>query len=340
MVNVISFFAGCGGSSLGYQRAGCKVLLASDWEQKAIQTYKLNFPDTPVLHKDIRQVTGQQILSLTGLQEGELDILDGSPPCTPFSLAGLREKSWNKEYIHTGDQNQQQTNDLFFEFIRLIKQIKPRIFIAENVKGLIIGKAKGYFNLILSAMKRLDYDVQTLLVNAQDFEVPQSRERIFFIGIRKDIQQHNVKLKTYPKIIFSEAVKDIKIPEDDYNIALISKNNQSYKLLQFTKQGHSFSDIDPKGYGYNSLRLNNNTTSPTITANAHFLFHPTEHRKLTLMELKRLQSFPDDFKFLSIHDGRIRIGNSVPPNLIKNIVKYVLEKVDYFGVAPNQKVTI
>lgn len=85
MVNVISFFAGCGGSSLGYQRAGCKVILACDWEQKAIQTYKLNFPETPILQKDIRQVSGNEVLSITGLKEGELDILDGSPPCTPFS---------------------------------------------------------------------------------------------------------------------------------------------------------------------------------------------------------------------------------------------------------------
>lgn len=321
---VVSFFAGCGGSSLGYQRAGCKVILASDWEQKAVQTYKLNFPETPVLQKDIRQISGNEILNITGLKEGELDILDGSPPCTPFSLAGLREKGWNKEYIHTGDQKQQHTNDLFFEFIRLIKQLQPRIFIAENVKGLIIGKAKGYFNLILGAMKRLDYDVQALLLNAQDFEVPQSRERIFFIGIRKDIQQNkNIKLKKNPIITFRQAVKDLVNPTREIEMS----GYTGYKFLPLVKQGQSFSNVDPLHKGFSLGRIEYNKPCRTLLASScDGLFHPTENRKLTLSELRRIASFPDNFKFLSLSDARVRIGNSVPPNLIKNIIKWVLEK--------------
>ena len=166
---VISFFAGCGGSSLGYQMAGCKVILACDWEKRAIETYQFNFPNTKVIKADIRSINEKQIFELTGIRPYELDILDGSPPCTPFSMAGNRQHSWGKSYIHSGDSEEQRADDLFFEYIRIIQILKPKIFVAENVKGLIIGVAKGYFKNIIANITKLtnnEYEVKAILVNA------------------------------------------------------------------------------------------------------------------------------------------------------------------------------
>lgn len=338
---VISFFSGCGGSSLGYKRAGCDVILANDWEQKAAMTYKLNFPETTVLCEDIRNIDGTKLLKQLEINPGELDILDGSPPCTPFSMAGKRERSWNKKYVHVGDSKIQQTNDLFFEFIRMIDEIKPKAFIAENVKGLISGKAKGYFNIILRKMKALDYNVQVLLLNAKDFEVPQSRERIFFIGIRKDIEiNENAKMKTYPEISFGEAMQGLKIPENEYKQSLFGKNAQVHHFMKLMKQGETIQRHDPKGLRFNTMRLNNDKPSNTLHCKQDCFIHPIENRKISLAEMKRIASFPDDFKFLTINDGTIRLGNAVPPNLIKHVAKYVLERMDWFENEKRKKIKV
>jgi len=322
LINVISTFSGCGGSSLGYKRAGFNVLLATDWEINAVKTYQMNIPDTPVLHKDIRNVTGKELLEKTGLAVGQLDVLDGSPPCTPFSLAGLREKSWNRNYEHVGDHKKQISTDLFFEFIRLINEIKPKIFIAENVKGLIIGKAKGYFNRILKMMRELDYRVFALLLNAKYFEVPQSRERIFFIGFRKDFKiPDRLHLPTHQQITFRQAVRGLINSPEELKIAGLHPDAVKSKMLYMMKEGQQSSKIDPSGYGWNSIRVAYDKPAPTITGQAHLLYHPTEHRKLTTSELKRLCTFPDNFKFLSTIEARTRLGNSVPPNLIYHIAE-------------------
>lgn len=141
----ISFFSGCGGSSLGYNLAGVKILYANEFIPKAYETYKLNFPDTYMDTRDIRTINPEEILDIIKVKKGELDFLDGSPPCASFSTAGKREKNWGKVKAYSGTK--QRTDDLFFEYIRMVKYIEPKIFIAENVSGLITGKAKGYFNI-------------------------------------------------------------------------------------------------------------------------------------------------------------------------------------------------
>ena len=152
MTKVISTFSGCGGSSLGYKLAGCKILLANEFVPAARETYSANFPDTIVLDDDIRKITGQAILERVKLKKGELDILDGSPPCSAFSMAGSREKGWNKEKPYS-DGIVQRVDDLYFEYIRLIREIQPRAFLSENVPALMSGAAKGYFNQIFREMQ-------------------------------------------------------------------------------------------------------------------------------------------------------------------------------------------
>jgi site-specific DNA-cytosine methylase len=171
---VISTFCGTGGSSLGYKYAGYKELLAIDWENHAVQCFKANFPEVPCQQKDITKVTSQEIFDFCKITKGELDVFDGSPPCQGFSTAGKRQVS-------------DERNDLFKHYWRLVKEIQPKVFVMENVSGMIKGKMKGKFKEIMSTLKSDNYEVKCKLMNAMYYNVPQSRQRLIFIGVRKDI---------------------------------------------------------------------------------------------------------------------------------------------------------
>jgi DNA (cytosine-5)-methyltransferase 1 len=184
--NAVSTFSGCGGSSLGYRMAGFKMLWASEFVPAAQETYRANAAPYTILDtRDIREVTGQDILEATGLGVGEIDLYDGSPPCASFSTAGKREAGWGqvKKYSDT----QQRTDDLFYEYARLIEETQPRVFVAENVAGLVKGTAKGYFKLILARLRACGYRVQARVLDASWLGVPQSRNRLIFIGVREDL---------------------------------------------------------------------------------------------------------------------------------------------------------
>lgn len=180
-----STFSGCGGSSLGYRMAGFKVAWASEFVAAARETYIANSPTTTVDDRDIRDVTPQDVLDALGIEPRQLHLLDGSPPCASFSTAGKREKSWGqvKEYSDTA----QRSDDLFFEYARIVDGVQPCVFVAENVSGLVRGKAKGYFRDIMRALKRCGYKVQARVLDAQWLGVPQTRKRLIFIGVRDDL---------------------------------------------------------------------------------------------------------------------------------------------------------
>lgn len=329
MVNVVSLFCGCGGSSLGYKRAGCTIKLATDFNPVALATYRLNFPDTIILQADIRKLSQKTIQQLTDLNPDELDILDGSPPCTPFSTSGHREKSWNKAYRHVGETTIQITNDLFYEYIRLVAELKPKTFIAENVRGLIIGPAKGYFLDITKKLRALNYDVQAFDLNAKDFEVAQSRPRIIITGIRNDINQNKqIKLTKHNEISFYEAIKkDLQLDQQELEQSRNAFTKSiRWQFLSKCKQSHGVDEYHFNHEGFNYHRTSLDKPIPTIVAHSNMMIHPTEHRYLILAELKRCASYPDDFKFLSTHDAKVRIGNSVPPNLIKNVANYLIQR--------------
>jgi DNA (cytosine-5)-methyltransferase 1 len=185
-LTVATFFAGAGGSSLGYRMAGFRVLYANEFVPIAQESYRANAaPGTVVDGRDVREVTAADVLKACGLEAGELDVLDGSPPCQAFSTAGRREKGWGKdrEYAHGAKQ---KNEELFTDFIRLRDGIMPRAFVAENVSGLVKGAAKGFFLEILKELRR-GYRVTCPLLDAQWLGVPQARQRIVFIGVRDDL---------------------------------------------------------------------------------------------------------------------------------------------------------
>ena len=330
---VISFFAGCGGSSLGYKLAGCNVIGSYDWEQTAVDIYRMNFPKTVSFVDDIRNVNASLIKANFGILPGELDILDGSPPCTPFSMSGQREKKWGKDYQSSADSKSQRSDDLFFEYIRMIKELNPKIFVAENVKGLIIGKARTmYFDRIVRKMKELGYTLEVYLVNAAFYEVPQARQRVIIIGKRDDIKtRHNEDLKPVSKpISFLQGISKppIKIPKDELDYAYRRYNNSVMSILvPYTKNQKSLATVHPKQNNFNFIKVSYDKPLPTLTTHLSF-FHPTDKRFLTFTELKRCSSFPDDFKFPEgmIANNIQRLGNCVPPNLMKNIAIYIQKK--------------
>lgn len=184
---VVSTFAGAGGSSTGYRIAGYRVLLANEFVPIAQESYRANCaPYTVVDGRDIKQVTAEDLLEKIGLKPGELDVFDGSPPCQAFSTAGKREKGWgeNKRYEHGAEQ---KNEELFWDYIRLLRGLKPKVFVAENVTGLVKGAAKGMFLDILRDLKASGYKVEARKLDAQWLGVPQCRERIIFVGVRDDL---------------------------------------------------------------------------------------------------------------------------------------------------------
>lgn len=181
----VSTFSGCGGSCLGLEMAGFEIVMASEFVEAARDTYRANHPGVFVDDRDIRTVTADDILEQVGLAVGELDLLEGSPPCASFSTAGKRAKGWGevKKYSDT----KQQADDLFFEYARLVDSLQPKVFIAENVSGLVKGVAKGYFKMILRELQDCGYQVEAKLLNAKWLGVPQSRQRLIFMGVRNDL---------------------------------------------------------------------------------------------------------------------------------------------------------
>lgn len=326
---VISLFAGCGGSSLGYSMAGFRELLAVEWDDNAVETFKLNFPDIPVYHGDIAKLSVEEVLQTTELQPGELDILDGSPPCQGFSTAGKR--------VFEDDRNQ-----LFREYVRLLRGLKPKVFVMENVSGMIKGKMKLIFAEILRELKSSGYKVSARLLNAMYFNVPQSRQRLIFIGVREDleIEPSHPKAEGQPFTV-RDAFENCS-DEDVHTL----KTGEVMRIIQEMRPGEDGSKASLRLLGnenkwFNMRRLAWNLTGFTITKSegSSALVHPVIDRICNIHEYKRIGSFPDGFSFVGKYDDqKMRIGNSVPPLFMRSIANHIkneiLSKVDTTGGVP------
>lgn len=184
-LKVVSSFAGCGGSSTGWEMSGFDVAAAIEFIPLAAESYRLNHPKTAVLERDVREVDAAAIVEATGIPVGQLDVLDGSPPCEPFSTAGIRDKGWGEVRPYSGKE--QRSDDLFDEYARLVRELRPRCFVAENVTGLVKGKARGYFVEIHQHLQECGYRVEARILDAQWLGVPQRRQRVIFVGVREDL---------------------------------------------------------------------------------------------------------------------------------------------------------
>lgn len=312
---VISTFAGCGGSSLGYQMAGYRELLAVEWDDNAVETFQLNFPDVPVYHGDICKLTGDECMRLAGIKKGELDVLDGSPPCQGFSTAGKRKFN-------------DPRNSLFREYARLLVELQPKVFVMENVTGMVKGCMKQAYLQIIKTLRECGYKAKGEVLNAMYYNVPQSRERVIIIGIKEDlgIEPSHPKPQGKP-ITVSEAWKGCK----DKKGKLLSK--YVTPIWENTPAGYSLEVGAQKILGkkryFTHRKLSFSRPASTIQKSiGSLIYHPEEPRGISLGELKRLQSFPDNFNFIGLQgDVWARIGNSVPPNLMKAIAEHIKKNI-------------
>jgi DNA (cytosine-5)-methyltransferase 1 len=321
MFTVVSTFSGCGGSSLGYKLAGGKVLLAVEWDENACATYRLNFPDTPLFSGDIAALSVDEILSRIGLSPGTLDVLDGSPPCQGFSTVGARR-------MHD-DRNQ-----LFREFVRLLRGLQPKAFVMENVAGMVRGNMRFIFTDILRELQDCGYRVKARVLNAKFFGVPQSRERIIFIGARTDLGIEPTHPVGATRVISAgTALKDVVIdPEERAMLLAAGQKYAAYAAWPLLKPGQKRTDLGLKN-GYSCLKVHPDRPCNTVTKNdgtitMHGLMHWIEQRRFTVGEYKRFQSFPDNFQFVGTYTDAVqRIGNSVPPLFMKKIAEHLRDHI-------------
>ena len=243
--NVVSFFAGGGGSSCGYKLAGGDMICVNEFQQVHADTYSANFPNTPVIVDDIRNVTGERIRKIIG--DVDIDILDGSPPCPPFSMSGTKQEGWGKEKMAYG-WKQKNIEDLTFDQIRLVGELKPKVVVCENVKGLTMEYAREYLNRMILEFEEQGYYTDFQVMNGWQFGVPQKRERVFIVSIRKDVADTlginflNFKSMVFPlpsdedKPLIEDAIRDIQ--DDPENIregqelCEIMKKSAKYKWLK------------------------------------------------------------------------------------------------------------
>ncbi len=317
-LNIVSLFSGAGGLDSGFKKAGFNTIYANEYDKTIWSTFQHNFSNVNLDKRDIRKILSNEIPSCIGII--------GGPPCQSWSEAGsLRGIN-------------DPRGKLFFEYIRIIKDKKPLFFVAENVSGILHNRNKEAFNNILKEFKDIGYNVKFNLLNAKNYNVPQDRKRVFIVGFINNIDFNFPKEKenilTLQDTIFD--LKDTAIP---YNKEEQDRFNHEYYT-------GGFSTI------FMSRNRVRNWNEPSFTIQAggrHAPLHPqapkmelieqdkrvfkkgSEHlyRRLSVRECARLQTFPDDFRFIynNVLDGYKMIGNAVPVNLSYEIAQQILKYI-------------
>lgn len=304
-LKVFGTFICGGGSTMGYKLAGFEHLGGVEIDPQVADVYKTNHNPKYLFVEDIREFANR-----TEFPEDlyNLDILDGSPPCSSFSMAGNREKDWGKEKIFREGQAKQRLDDLFFDYIKLAKKLQPKVVIAENVKGMLQGNAKTYVKRVKDEFEKAGYKVQLFLLNSASMGVPQKRERVFFICQRNDLNFSKLELKFNEDAIpFGKVIEDI-----EYND--LTKNEQ------YLWNNKIYGDGD---FGVINVRLGNKQNSfttkllykdkvcNTVTAGDNNILFDIP-RKTTKNEVCQIGTYPLDYNFKKI-EPKYLIGMSVPP---------------------------
>ena len=357
LFRVISTFAGGGGSSTGYRLAGGRILAINEFVEEARNTYHANFPHTLIIPDDIKKLSGKDFLEPFEMKPGQLDILDGSPPCSAFSVAGKlshgkggkHSDGWGQTKKYSDDQIVENIEDLFFEFLRVADEIKPKVIVGENVKGLTIGEAKEYFNRINNEFSNIGYDVSAKVLDAKHFGVPQTRARTIFIGVRQDITSKiGLTFMNIASIFPSENKELVSLEEGLEGLTIDQEEadwlKEKWQNTAYYKATSSLMPADPEkvlsgdDYGqrakhFNMKRASRFKPAPTVTAmgsgatNAGTI-HWNVQRKLTIKELKRIMSLPDDFKLTGTFNQQAeRCGRMVPSLMMKAIAESIYKKV-------------
>lgn len=321
-IKVMSTFACGGGSSMGYKRAGCEIVAANDIDPEMAWHYQHNLKPQHYFLCPIRDLLTADLPP----ELFALDILDGSPPCSTFSMAGSREKAWGKEKHFREGQAKQVLSDLFFDYLDLVERLKPKVAIAENVKGMLIGNAKGYTKLVMARFKAIGYRPQLFLLNAADCGVPQRRERVFFCALRNDIDAPPLTLAPRHRWISAgEACADVQVLTDD------ERKDTDASRFAIGKEAVKLSEGMQSDRYFSLVRLHRLKPSPALTAAVSgqataSVIHWSECRNITFREAKRLGSFPDDYHAKTDKIGKYMIGMSVPPKMTEAVARAVIDQ--------------
>lgn len=313
-MNIVSLFAGCGGLDWGFERAGFNVIWANEFDPTIHETYRLNHPNTLLNTQDIHTVTGSDIPDCDGII--------GGPPCQAWSEGGKQRGIKDPR------------GQLFFEYIRIVKEKEPKFFLIENVRGILQDKHKDSLTMLLNSLEKTGYNITYKLLNAADYKIPQDRFRVFFIGIHKKLKNKYIfpDTTTVQPITMKQAIGDITEQPCFFGDIKMTEGNQ-------LRKNHDVytGSFDAKYMARNRVR-SWDEVSFTMQAQARNApLHPQapkmtfvnsnlrqfakgyEHlyRRLSVRECARIQTFPDNFHFIYNHvtDGYKMVGNAVPPRL-------------------------
>jgi DNA (cytosine-5)-methyltransferase 1 len=332
-INNIELFAGAGGMALGLEKAGFEHVLLNEFDKYACKTLRRNRPRWKVIEGNIENINWEETVHTS------VDLVSGGFPCQSFSHSGKR----------LGLEDTRGT--LFYEFARCVKAVKPTCFLAENVKGLLTHDKGNTIALIIKTFEELGYHVfKPLLLNSNNYEVAQKRERIFLFGVKKELTKHFSfnKIPGFKPLV----LKDVLFPGDYYPL-----KNKDTLGHNYSKVKKDYFDLIPEGGNWKSLpialqkkylgnmfesgggktgvlkRLSFNEASVTILTSPSQKqterCHPTETRPLTIRETARIQSFPDNWYFEgSLSSQYKQIGNAVPVNLAKHIGSYIYNQIE------------
>lgn len=321
-LTVFSCFSCGGGSSMGYKLAGYDVIGNCEIDPKVAAVYQANLhPKYPYLMdvRDFLKIPDDEI----PVELFELDILDGSPPCTIFSLSGEREKAWNKEKVFNEGQAAQRLDDLFLYFIRISQKLRPKVVIAENVAGLVKGNAKGYVNEIFKAFNAAGYDVQLFLLDAARMGVPQSRQRCFFIARRKDLNLPQIKLAfNEPPVVFGEVRDERGVP-----LKKGEKVKRYLKYIQPTDKNLSetLARVEGSKNLFNVKISHDDCVAAALTAQC-LTIRAFDKLQYSDCDTVNVATFPQDYDFMG---ERVRYicGMSVPPVMMAQVATQVKEQI-------------
>jgi DNA (cytosine-5)-methyltransferase 1 len=316
-LKVFGTFICGGGSTMGYKLAGFDHLGGVEIDSQVADVYKVNHNPKYLFIEDIRDFADRTIFPN---ELYNLDILDGSPPCSSFSMAGNREKDWGKEKVFREGQAKQRLDDLFFDYIRLAKKLQPKVVIAENVKGIIQGNAKAYVKRIKDEFEKAGYKVQLFLLNAASMGVPQKRERVFFICQRNDLNFKNLELSFDEKSIIYSEFKSTKLGKELTNEtkAVWDKRIKTDQNLESIHER-----IGNKRKRFQAKFIHDNQISPTILAGEDSVPIRFDHpNRITMDEVKMIGSYPLDYNFKNIKPNYLT-GMSVPPVMTAQIAHQI-----------------
>ena len=334
-MNVISLFSGCGGLDLGFERAGFNVPVANEFDPTIFETFKANHPNTHLIEGDVRQVTKEDIAPFLG--NGEVDGIIGGPPCQSWSEAGSLRGI------------EDARGQLFFDYIRILKEFKPKFFLAENVSGMLANRHSDAVKNIIKMFEEAGYDVSLTLVNAKDYGVAEERKRVFYIGFRNDLKVKFVfpegsTVDDKKKLTLRDVIWDLQetaVPSADknkHNPKAVNSNEYftgAFSPIFMSRNRVKSWDEQAFTVQASGRQCQRHPQAPKMVKfdkNDCRFVEGQEHlyRRMTIREVARVQGFPDDFQFIytDTNNAYKMIGNAVPVNLayeIATAIRTVLE---------------